>query len=133
MPDKSFIDSNVLLYLLLTDEKKANKAEALLDGDVTISVQVLNEITNVARKKYNMAWASIADFLDTIRSICTVVPMTAETHDRARHIAERYQLSFYDACVVASALNAGARVLYSEDMHAGTTIEKSLRIVNPFK
>ena len=46
-----FVDTNVLLYLLSDDQAKADRAEALLAQRVVISVQVLNEFANVARRK----------------------------------------------------------------------------------
>jgi predicted nucleic acid-binding protein len=133
MSGEAFADSNVFLYLLSSDDAKADCAERLLDDEVVISVQVLNEITNVARKKFDMSWPAIGEFVTTIRAVCSVEPLTVETHERARMIAEKYKVSFYDASIVSSALIAGCKVLYSEDMHAGLIYEKSLRVVNPFR
>ena len=48
MSANPFFDSNVLLYLASNDVAKANRAEALLADGGTISVQVLNEMSNVA-------------------------------------------------------------------------------------
>jgi predicted nucleic acid-binding protein len=129
----SFFDTNVLLYLLSGDAAKADRAEALLGaGDVHISVQVLNEITNVARKKLAMSWEEIKEFLETIRAVCNVHPLTAEVHDHMRAIAERNQISVYDASIVAGAIAAKCKVLYSEDLQHGMVFEKTLRVVNPF-
>lgn len=52
---KAFIDSNVLLYLLSADADKANRAEEIVRAGGLISVQVLNEIVNVARRKLAMS------------------------------------------------------------------------------
>ncbi len=133
MSGNTFADSNVLLYLLSSDDAKADCAETLLVGGVVISVQVLNEITNVARKKLNMSWDLIAEFVATIREVCRVEPLTVDTHERARVIAEKYKVSFYDANIVAAALIAESRVLLSEDLQAGLLFEKTLRVVNPFR
>ncbi len=78
------------------------------------------------------AWSEIDDFLELLRAICRVEPITIATHDLGRQIAERYQLSVYDAMIAASALLAGCDTLYSEDMHAGLRIEDRLTVVNPF-
>jgi predicted nucleic acid-binding protein len=129
----SFFDSNVLLYLLSGDATKADRTETLLaEGDAHISVQVLNEITNVARKKLAMSWEEIEEFLETIRAVCEVHPLTTETHDHMRAIAKRNQISVYDASIVASAIAAKCKVLYSEDLQHGMVFEKTLRVVNPF-
>ena len=129
---KVFIDSNVLLYLLSTDAKNADAAEAVLRAGGVISVQVLNEITNVTLKKLGMPWPEINQFLALLRSLCTVEPLTVETHDRGRAVAERYGLSVYDSMIVAAALIAGCTVLCSEDMQDGLLVDKRLRVVNPF-
>jgi predicted nucleic acid-binding protein len=50
----AFFDTNVLLYLASEDEAKANCAESLLQAGGTTSVQVLNEIANVTRRKIGM-------------------------------------------------------------------------------
>ena len=129
---KAFIDSNVLLYLLSKDAKKADAAEAVLRAGGMISVQVLNEITNVALKKLGMPWQEINQFLTLLRSLCAVEPLTVETHDRGSDVAERYGLSVYDSMIVAAALLAGCTVLYSEDMQNGLVLDRQLRVVNPF-
>ena len=130
---KAFIDSNILLYLLSADADKANRAEEVVRAGGLISVQVLNEITNVARRKLAMSWVEINEVLALIRSICPTEPLTIETHDRGRLIAERYGLSVYDAMIVAAALLAGCKTLYSEDMQDGLVIEQQLHICNPFQ
>ena len=130
---KAFIDSNVILYLLSKDAKKADAAEAVLRAGGVISVQVLNEITNVALKKLGMPWPEINQFLALLRSLCAVEPLTVETHDRGRVVAERYGLSVYDSMIAAAALLAGCAVLYSEDMQNGLVVDKQLRVANPFK
>jgi predicted nucleic acid-binding protein len=133
MPDpKVFIDTNVLLYLLSADPERADRAEEVLRAGGVTGVQVLNEMTSVARRKLSMPWVEINEMLALIKSLCPIVPMTIETHDRGRLVAERYGMSVYDAMIVAAALLAGCETLYSEDMQDGLLIERQLRISNPF-
>ncbi|MFZ0241635.1 MAG: PIN domain-containing protein [Desulfobacterales bacterium] len=127
-----FIDTNVLLYLLSADTEKADRAEAILRAGGFISVQVLNEVANVARRKLAMPWIEINEVLALIRSVCPVEPLTIETHDRGRLVAERYGLSVYDAMIVAAALLGECEILYSEDMQDGLVIDRQLNICNPF-
>ncbi|RTS98450.1 PIN domain-containing protein [Pseudomonas aeruginosa] len=129
---KHFLDSNVVLYLLSSDADKADNAEALLKASPVISVQVLNEVTNVCLRKLQMSWDEIAQFLELVRSFCRVVPLTETIHDQARWVAEQHRLSFYDACIVAAAAAANCSTLYSEDMNHGQILEDSLTIRNPF-
>ncbi|MDR2261093.1 MAG: PIN domain-containing protein [Azoarcus sp.] len=129
---RAFADSNIPLYLLSEDARKAAAARSVLHAHCAISVQVLNEITNVMHRKYQYTWGQIEHFLKTLRAQCLVEPLTEETHDTARQFAERYQLQFYDALIAAAALHAGCDTLYSEDMHHGLLLEGRLRVVNPF-
>ena len=126
-----FIDSNVVLYLLSGDQAKADKAEAILQAGGFVSVQVLNEVTSVCRRKLNMPWHEVDAILQAVKASCEVQPLTLASHDKAVEIAKRFALSFYDANIVASAVMSGASVLLSEDMHAGLLID-SVRIQNPF-
>jgi predicted nucleic acid-binding protein len=128
----AFADTNVLIYLLSSDTAKADKAEAVLRTGCLISVQVLNEITQVSRRKLNMDWHDIDTFVSLIINVCTVEPLTVETYETGRYLAERYQLSVYDSMIVAAALIGKCEELYSEDMHHGLLIENTLRIKNPF-
>jgi predicted nucleic acid-binding protein len=129
---KAFIDTNILLYLLSADADKADRAELIVRKGGLISVQVLNEMTNVARRKLAMPWREINEVLALIRSVCPVESLTIDTHDRGRRVAERYRLSVYDAMIVAAALLAGCETLHSEDMQDGLLIDNQLRIRNPF-
>jgi predicted nucleic acid-binding protein len=129
----NFFDTNVLIYIASGDPAKADRAEAAVAAGGAISVQVLNELANVARRKMQMSWAETHTFLTTLRGLLTVHPLTLDTHETGVELAERYGLSIYDAMIAASALQAGCDTLLSEDMQHGMTLEKSLRIVNPFR
>ncbi|MDQ0420002.1 putative nucleic acid-binding protein [Peteryoungia aggregata LMG 23059] len=127
-----FLDTNLLLYLASGDAQKADRAEAVLGQGGTISVQVLNEIANVLRRKIQMSWSDTHVFLDMIRALLTVEPVTQATHETGLRVSERYGLSIYDAMIVAAALLAECDTLISEDMQDGLVIDNRLRIVNPF-
>jgi predicted nucleic acid-binding protein len=129
---KPFIDSNVVLYLLSADATKADRAQTLLEAGAVISVQVLNEVTSVCLRKLKMPWPEVDALLLAVKAACEVLPLTVASHELATEVAKRYQLSFYDANIVASALLSGTPLLLSEDMHSGLLI-KGLVIHNPFK
>ena len=131
MPD-SFIDTNVLVYLASGDPK-ADRAEQIVATGGTISVQVLNELASVARRKMGLSWSETHALLSTIRGLLSVRPITEETHDTGLALAERYGLSIYDAMIAASALHAGCDTLWSEDMRHGLLVLDRLRIANPFR
>ncbi len=58
-----FLDTNVLVYLASADARKAAISEALLAEGGTVSVQVLNELANVARRRMRLDWTETADLL----------------------------------------------------------------------
>ena len=129
----SFFDTNVLLYVASGDPAKADRAEELVHAGGTISVQVLNEITNVARRKMGFSWTETRAFLSMIRGLLPVRPLTIDTHETGLALAERYGLSTWDAMIAASAPHADCDTLWSEDMQHGVALDDRLRIVNPFR
>jgi predicted nucleic acid-binding protein len=128
-----FLDTNVLLYLLSADERKANRAEEIVGGGGgVISVQVLNEFASVTARKLRMPWPEIRESLAVVRSVCRVEPLSAETHDLALDLVDRHAFAWYDALIAASALLASCPVLYSEDFQNGLMIDGRVRVDNPF-
>jgi predicted nucleic acid-binding protein len=97
-----------------------------------ISVQVLNECASVLSRKAGLDWPEIAGVLRDVRTLVdAVLPLSVATHERALDLAGQGGLSFYDAMIVASAVEAGADRLLSEDMQAGRRFG-NVEIVNPF-
>jgi predicted nucleic acid-binding protein len=129
----NFFDTNVLVYIASGDAAKADLAETAVAAGGAISVQVLNEVTNVARRKMGISWAETHLFLGMLRDLLTVHALTVETHETGLRLAARYGLSLYDAMIAASALHAGCDTLWSEDMQQGMVLDEGLRIVNPFR
>jgi predicted nucleic acid-binding protein len=128
----AFFDTSVVLYLLCADADKADRLEELLERKGVISVQVLNEFATVAKRKLALSLAEIRDVLRTVRALCVTHPLTVESHDRGLDIAERYGFPLYDSTIVASALLAGCKTLYCEDLQHRQIIDKTLTILNPF-
>jgi predicted nucleic acid-binding protein len=128
----SFFDTSVLLYLLSEDANKADRVEELLAERGTISVQVLNEFAAVALRKLRMPLSDVREILGTVRAVCTVEPVTLATHERGLAVHERYGFALYDSMIIASALIAGGKALYAEDLQHGQVIDAQLRVVNPF-
>jgi predicted nucleic acid-binding protein len=129
----AFLDTNVLVYAFTADPRAA-AAQALLESGCIISVQGLNEFANVAKRKLGMTWEEVRDALAAIRILCpTILSNDIETHMNALDVAERYGYAIFDALMIASALQAGSKILWSEDMQDGMVIEGRLRISNPFR
>jgi len=139
MSDKFFLDTNVLIYTF-DDDNPAKRdrarglvAEALKESRGVISYQVVQEFLNVALRKFAnpLAPADAERFLTVVLApLCTVFA-SVELFHLAIDISVRWKYSFYDSLIVASALQSGCSVLYSEDLRHGRRIE-GLRIVDPF-
>ncbi len=127
-----FLDSNLLVYLISGDAGKATRAERLVLAGGHISVQVLNEFTAVARRKYNKPFEEIADVLNLAKECAkSILPVSLEIHERAVQIAAETGIRIYDACIVAAAETVGCNVLYTEDLNHGQKIGQ-VSIINPF-
>jgi len=133
MPAKAFLDTNILIYAVVHEDRSA-RAEELLSGGGVVSVQVLNEFVSVARRKLKMPWPQVTDALDAIRVLCPEpISISVETHEAALEIAQKHRYEIYDALVIAAALQAKCGVLYSEDLHHGQVIGGRLEVRNPFR
>jgi predicted nucleic acid-binding protein len=130
--DKYFIDSNIALYAVDDEDWRTEKARALIFGArPVISVQVLNEFINIARKKFKLANEEIALALSFLKSRCEVIPLTLDIHDKAFEIFSATNFGIYDANIIAAADLAGCEVLYSEDMSHGQRVGRVV-VRNPF-
>jgi predicted nucleic acid-binding protein len=114
------------------DRDEAERARALFKAGGKLSVQVLNEFAAVSRRKLNQTWPAIADAIDDAMALVDPpLPLSLDLHVAARALAEAHHLSFYDALIVAAAIEADCDTLYSEDMQHGRRIGR-LEICNPF-
>ena len=132
MTAKSFADSNVVLYTIGKDARKAEIARGLIAGQPAISVQVVNECVSVCLRKLSFTREQAYAFARTLMDRTAVLSLDESTVDQAAVLAIRYQLSHWDALIVASALLAGCDTLYSEDLQHGQVFDDRLTVVNPF-
>lgn len=131
-PAKPFLDTNVLIYAFASNDPRGPKAEAVLAGGGTVSVQVLNEFVAVCRRKLRVDWPVITRALGVIRDLTgEPLPLTVATHERALALAQQHGLAIYDSLIIASAELAGCKLLYSEDLQHGRNFG-SLLVRNPF-
>jgi predicted nucleic acid-binding protein len=135
-----FIDTNVFVYLFdETNDHKRITAEqlvrtALETRHARISHQVVQETLNVVTRKLPspMTAEDAQRFLEQVLVPLWQIMPSPALYRRGLDLQSRYGFSFYDALIVASALEAGCTRLYSEDMQHGQHIE-GLIIENPFK
>jgi predicted nucleic acid-binding protein len=131
-----FLDTNILVYAALAEDagdRRPAIAKALVERGAIVSVQVLNEFAQVARRKLNRSWPEITSALAAFRKFLEEPrALTIATHEAALKIAERDGFSFYDCLIIASAVEAGCSTLLSEDMQNGRVVDGRLTIRNPF-
>lgn len=139
MSGRIFIDTNLWIYLFshsekVTDVVKRNTVNDLLknSSDIIVSVQVLSEMSNVFLKKLKLPVEKVRGIVFELGESVDVIPLDESNIAYALDLVDRYLLSWYDALIAASAISAQAEILYSEDMQHGMSIDKSVRIVNPF-
>jgi predicted nucleic acid-binding protein len=137
MSDKYFVDTNILVYAHdRTKGTKQTRARVLVEqlwdsGKGVLSTQVLQELCiNLRRKVANPL--PVAELRRLIREYSTweIVRNTPESILRALDIEVRYKTSFWDALIVQAAEDAGASILYSEDLATGQNYG-AIQVVNP--
>lgn len=128
---KVFLDTSILVYALSSDLKRHRAQEVLAAGG-TVSIQVLNELVHVLRRKLERDWADIEVALDDLGALLKPpVPLTFGIHQSARWLARDHGFAFYDALIIAAALEAGCDTLLTEEMQHGRRV-MGLTISNPF-
>jgi len=142
MKSDCFIDTNVWVYALLearNDDGKQKAALMLLRNlpvtvSVMVSAQVINEFHWTLSRKYHIADDVVLDkaINGIVAFASAVLPLELDTYLDASGIRKRYNFSFWDSLIVASALQSGCTTLYSEDLNHGMIVDKKLHIVNPF-
>lgn len=137
MSVESFLDTNVFVYLFdETDRSKRERAERLVHWALKhetgcISFQVVQETLNVMTRKLKVPPDTARQLLNRIlMPLCRVFP-TQALYQSTLDLQTRYRLSFYDSLIVAAAIEAGCRTLYTEDLQHGQQISGVI-ITNPF-
>jgi len=132
MTAKSFVDTNVVLYTIGSDVHKKAIARDIAASKPVLSTQVINECVSVCLRKVSFSRELTYEFGQTAMERTEVLPVDRATIEQAAVLAIRYQLSHWDALIIASALLAGCETLYSEDLQHNQVFDNRLRVVNPF-
>lgn len=133
----NFIDTNLIVYA--NDRRDVKKQEQALDlirreireGTGVISIQVMQEYANTALNKLNQEAGIVLRQLALLETLTVVYPDPPMVR-RAVELKLLFQLSFWDASILAAAENAGCSQLLSEDLNEGQAYG-AIRVVNPFK
>jgi predicted nucleic acid-binding protein len=141
MKDKTFLDTNILIYAVDTSpayRKNQEIARKVIAGHIhhetgVISIQVLQEFFVVSTGKIKVPLSS-EEALEYIQylSILEIVHPNLDMVITAIHLHRKYLLSFWDAMVIQTARAADCTLLLSEDLSSGFRLG-SLTIQNPFQ
>lgn len=139
MSDRTFFDTNVLVYLFDVDSPaKQVRARELFagfagSGRLVLSTQVFQEFyVTVTRKlarplSAENALAALVQF-----SVFPLVTSDSALVIRAAQLHQKASLAFWDALIVQAAIEGNCRTLLSEDMQHGRRFG-DLVIENPFR
>ena len=139
MSDRFFLDTNIFVYSFDTSvPRKAQRARELIRDAVAtrkgvISFQVVQEFFNVALRRFAhpMNVAEAEQYLSTAFRPLLAIHSSQSLYAEALRLAARFQLSWYDSLIVAAAIEAQCKVLYSEDLQNGQRFGDT-QVQNPF-
>lgn len=133
-----FIDTNIFIYAAIDDivhaDKRIKSIRLLeLPGEaIVVSTQVINEFYVILLRN-GFSDQDIHERALEIIGDTQVMSLSIDSMKLAWDIRERYKFSYWDCLIIASALESGCSILYTEDMHHGQVIDNRLKIMNPFK
>lgn len=132
-----FVDTNILLYAIDDDPASAAKRELarklLLSERWGWSVQVAAEFfvnATSAKRPFKLAAVDAAALVETWFTLPTA-ELTPALVRAAFGLHQRYQLSYWDAAILAAAKSMGCRVVFSEDLNPGQVYD-GVTVLNPF-
>jgi|SRR5277367_304841 len=140
MSGRFFLDTNIFVYTFdASAPAKAKRASRLIrhaaeTGEGVVSYQVVQEFFNVALRRFPQPFsvAEAEQFLVTVFRPLLAIHSSPALYVEGLRIAGKYRLAWYDALILAAALESQCSVLYSEDLQHGQQME-GLRIENPFR
>jgi predicted nucleic acid-binding protein len=132
-----FVDTNILLYTIDDDPASASKRQRaqqlLLSERWGWSLQVAAEFfvnATSAKRPFRLSATPAAALVETWLHFPTV-DITSALFRMAVDFQQRFQLSYWDAAILAAAKQLGCRTVYSEDLNAGQDYD-GVTVVNPF-
>ena len=134
MPDKAFIDTNILIYFISSDtERKAKAREVILgSSDAVISSQVISEFISTCLHKRFLNIEEVSEASHGFMRALRLATIDESTINGALRLTKKYKFSYWDSLIVSAALENDCSVLYTEDLQHGQLINNRLRITNPF-
>ena len=133
---RAFFDTNVLLYMYSGTDEKRTRAAELFDrytdsDDLLLSTQVVQEFYSVAGRKLRIPRVELRRIIVKLLDL-PLITLGPVQISAAIDLEVRYQISFWDALILAAAESGGAEVLYTEDLNHGQQYG-TVTVHNPFR
>ena len=130
---KFALDTNILIY---SHDKssigKQNISRDLIIHSPVVCTQVVSEYISVLKHIMKISKTAVLHACMSNLKHCQIQTVDFATLQTAERLIHRYDFQLFDAIIVASALDIGCQILYSEDMQHQMIIDKRLSIINPF-
>lgn len=136
MTARFFVDTNILLYAGSNAPedavKRARSLEILRYPEIGFSAQVLQEYFYVAYRKRRLG-ITFTEALHALRELSRkpVLPISSHLVIQAVELSERFQISYWDAAIVAAAKELACEAIYTEDLNSGQVFD-GIQIINPY-
>ncbi len=132
-----FIDTNIFLYSIddnpTSVAKRQRAQQILLSERWAWSVQVAAEFfvnATSAKRPFQLPVEDAIALVETWFAFRTI-EITPALFRAACLVAQRFQLSYWDAAIVAAAKHIGCQTVFSEDLNPGQNYD-GVTIINPF-
>jgi predicted nucleic acid-binding protein len=143
MKDNIFLDTNIFIYALTEpkDHREITKRDIAIKllkelvnkAQIIVSIQVINELHINMVKKFKIDDEIVLRVIrENIATIADIKNLSYQTYKKAFDIRTKYNISYWDSLVIASALENNCSTVYSEDMHHNLLLEDTMQIINPF-
>ncbi|MBA7552562.1 hypothetical protein ES705_45130 [subsurface metagenome] len=131
---KIMFDTNIWIYYYTETEKSLIIEKILIENfsDLLITSQILGEFYNVITRKIMKSKKDAQQIISEELTMFPVIKIGKNEVLRAIEVSIKYEFSYWDSLVIASALENGCEILYSEDMQHNQIIEDKLKIKNPY-
>ncbi len=134
--DLIFIDTNIWLYSFLESEETVKKKDIadqlIIQNQIVLSTQVINEVCVNLIKKTSFNEQQIQELVKDFYRRCIIIQISYKILIQSSQLRQTYCFSYWDSLIVACALDAEVKYLYSEDMQNGLIIFDHLKLIDPF-
>jgi predicted nucleic acid-binding protein len=136
MPAKILLDTNLWVYLYAKNPSEKYQAIHQIVANrfetIVVSTQILGELFNVLTRKNLVSSGDAKTIILEMATTFPILSIDVANVLLALDINSRFQYSYWDSLVIATALLADCQMLYSEDMHHQQVIDGKTQLLNPF-